>query len=502
MRFATNFATITIRGFIMAFCKFSTEYLAKSYTVIDNLFFTRFLTNTPPKHATIYLYGLYICSQNDDITLTRFAENMGYTEDEIIESFEYWQEQGIVRIVSAEPFQVQYLPIRNIGSSNRKYDKDKFVKFNVEAQNILSERMITPNEFEEYYTLMEGYTLPDGRKISSEALLMIIRFCVQNKGANVGYRYIIAVARDWAAAGYVTPEQIERRLEEYSASSVAVSSILKALGSTRKTSLDEHQFYLKWKEWGFSDDCILSVAKAIKKSGKANFEKLDKKLQKYYELHLLSAKEIEDYEKNLDKIYTLARDINRTLGLYYEDVSNQIETYINPWLSFGYEPKTLLNIAQSCYLKGKRTLNALNDEIQTLFNNGIVSAKSYEQYSNNQKNIQTDIEKMLKTLGIVRNATSFDMEFWNRWTVSWAFNNDIIDYAVSLAKERGGNLTYVNTILADWHSQNIYTLEQAKLASDNYKMAKTKSTSSKITSRKYTKEENESVFDKFNEMEI
>ena len=109
---------------------------------------------------------------------------------------------------------------------------------------------------------------------------------------------------------------------------------------------------------------------------------------------------------------------------------------------------------------------------------------------------------MLKALGIVRNVTSFDMEFWKRWTLSWAFNNDIIDYAVSLAKERGGNLSYVNTILADWHSQNIYTLEQAKLASDNYKASKSKNTVSKITSRKYTKEENESVFDKFNEMEI
>ena len=487
----------------MAFCKFSSAYLAKSYTIIDNLFFSRYLTTTPPKHATIYLYGLYVCEQNDAMEVQKFAENLGYSVDEIVDSFEYWQEQGIVRIVSNEPFQVQYLPIRSIGSSNRKYDKDKYYHFNIEAQNILSERMITPNEYEEYYTLMEGYSLPDGRKINPEALLMIMRFCVQNKGANVGYRYIITVARDWACAGFVTPEQVEQRLEQYSTSSQSVINILKALGSTKKTSLDEHQFYLKWKnDFGFEDDCIIHIAKELKKSGKSNFEKLDKKLQRYYELHLISIKEITDYEKHRDSIFNLARDINKTLGLYYQDVTNQVETYISPWLNLGYDAKTLLDIAQNNYLSGKRTLNNLNDTINELYSKGIVSKEAYSQYLKNTENIKSTIEKMLKSLGIVRNVTSFDMDFWQRWTISWGFNDEIIDYAVSLAKARGANISYVNSILADWHSQNIFTLEQAKLSSDNYKITNKKTTSSKINTRTYSKEDNDSIFDKFKEMDI
>ena len=195
---------------------------------------------------------------------------------------------------------------------------------------------------------MEGYSLPDGRKINPEALLMIMRFCVQNKGANVGYRYIITVARDWACAGFVTPEQVEQRLEQYSTSSQSVINILKALGSTKKTSLDEHQFYLKWKnDFGFEDDCIIHIAKELKKSGKSNFEKLDKKLQRYYELHLISIKEITDYEKHRDSIFNLARDINKTLGLYYQDVTNQVETYISPWLNLGYDAKTLLDMLKT-----------------------------------------------------------------------------------------------------------------------------------------------------------
>lgn len=488
----------------MAFCKFATEYYAKSYTVIDNLFFTRFLPNTPPKHASIYLYGLFICSQNENIELNRFAESMDYSTDEIIESFEYWQEQGIVRIVNAEPFQVQYLPIREISSSHRKYSKEKYAKFNIEVQNILSERMILPNEFEEYYALLEGYSTADGRKISPEALIMIIRYCAQNKGANVGFQYILAVARNWAMAGYVTPEQIEERLQTYKSAGTAVFNIMKALGSSKKTSIDEHQLYLKWQELGFGDDCILYIAKALKKSGKGNFDKLDKKIAKYYELHLLSVKEIEDYESNLDKIYTLARDINKTLGLYYEDVSNQISTYLTPWLNMGYEAPVLMEIAQNCYLKGKRSLASLNDTINDLYNNGVVSSQSYKQYLENQQHTNEKITNMLQNLGIVRNVTSLDIDFWNRWTTIWAFSDELINYAVELTKSRGATISYVNTILADWHSQNIFNLEQAKLASKNYISNKNAQNTShtKINSRKYSKEENDSIFDEFKEMEI
>ena len=488
---------------IMAFCKFSTDFMAKSYTVIDNLFFTKYLLTTPPKHVSIYLYGMYACQQLDSIDIKKFAENLGYSEEEIIESFEYWQEQDIVRIVSTMPFQVQYLPLKNDGAA-KKYDKEKYTRFNKELQSLLSGRILTPNEFQEYYTIMEGFATPDGRKLSPESLLMIVRYCVQNKGDNVGYRYILAVAKDWINLGYITPEQIEAHLEATNNASISVNKVLKALGSTKKSSIDEMQLYLKWLEQGFLDECILFVAKSMKKSGKANFATLDRKLNKYFDLKLFSSKEISDYEENVDKIYNLARDINRTLGLYYEDVTNQIETYINPWLNLGYTPETLLKITQNCYEVGKRTLSALDEQVKFLFESGIVSDKSYDQYVQDQLSIKVTIKTILKKLSIERNVTSVDIDFWNRWTNLWTFNPEIIDYAVTLAKNRGANLSYVNSILADWHNQHIFTLEQAKLSSDNYKIIKNAPTNSatKLNTRTYSESENEALFNEFKEMDI
>ena len=278
----------------MAFCKFSSEYVSKTYTIVDNIFFTRYLPTTPPKVATIYLYGLYLCNNNaQDLTganLSSFASTLGYTEEEVMDAFRYWEEQGLVRIVNTTPLEVQYLPIRGVNLSNKKYSKDKYLEFNIQAQNILSGRQLTPNEYEEYYALMEGFSLPDGRKFSPEALLMIIRYCAEFKGNNIGYRYIITVAQNWAKEGVISIENIEKKLSDYYDANKTILKILSALGSNKKSSIDEHEMYLRWvQDYGFTDDCILYVASTIKKGG---FEKLDKVLRLYYEMHLFSEKEI------------------------------------------------------------------------------------------------------------------------------------------------------------------------------------------------------------------
>lgn len=494
----------------MAFCKFSSEYIAKSYTMIDNVFFARYLPSTPPKLTAIYLYGLYLCALEGDTTqnstVERFAQSLGYDVEDIVDAYNYWEEQGLVRVVSTDPLQVQYQPVRGASSVNRRYSKDKYLNFNLEIQKIISERQITPNEFEEYYALLEGFSLPDGRKMTPEALLLIVRFCTNIKGPSINYRYIITVAQNWAKEGFVTAEQVEQKLNDYNTQNKDMVQILKALGSSKKPNVEDYDFLLKWTtQMGFTLDVICFVAKSVKKSaGVSGFEKLDKKLQRYYEARIFSEEEITSFEKNKDAIFSLARDINRTLGLFYDDVTNQVETYISPWLALGFEPKTLLAIAQNCYLKSKRTLSALNSEINELYEQGIVSQNAYNGYLNNLDNVRKNLTQILKKLHIERNVTSLDMEFWNRWVTTWGFGTEVIDIAVDFASKKGSNLSYVNTMLADWHNQNIHSpaeaIEFVKKALASKQNSSPNDT--KIKKRKYSEDEQKSVFDSFNEIEI
>ena len=77
----------------MAFCKYSTEYIASSKTEVDNIFINDYLPFAPPQYVVVYLYGLYICSSTSfDNSLESFAKTVNQSEDEVLKAFEYWQE--------------------------------------------------------------------------------------------------------------------------------------------------------------------------------------------------------------------------------------------------------------------------------------------------------------------------------------------------------------------------------------------------------------------------
>ena len=485
----------------MAFCKFSSEYVSKTYTIVDNIFFTRYLPSTPPKVATIYLYGLYLCNNNaqdlNGADLPSFAEALGYTEDEVLDAFRYWEEQGLVHIVNADPLEVQYLPIRGVHLSNKKYNKDKYVEFNLQAQDILSGRQITPNEYEEYYALIEGFSLPDGRKFTPEALLMIMRYCAEYKGNNVGYRYILTVAQNWAREGVISTENIEKKLTDYYNANKTILKILSTLGSTKKFGIDEHQMYLKWvQQYGFVDDCILYVAGTIKRGG---FERLDKVLTNYYEMRLFSEKEIKQYEDNKDALYALARNINKLIGVYYDDVDNEIQTYITPWLNKGYSAQSLLAIANYCYLHDKRTLSALGDYIDKLYNLGVVSLEAFKQHTENLDKLDEQIAKILSNLGLKRNVNNQDRDMYKRWAIVWNMPNDVIEYATTLSNDKAAPIAYMSKILSTWHSNNIHTLDQAQKYTST---TQSNTSTATLKQREYTEDEYESIFDAFKEIEI
>ena len=137
----------------MAFCKYSTEYIASSKTEVDNIFINDYLPFAPPQYVVVYLYGLYICSSTSfDNRLESFAKTLNQSEDDVLKAFEYWQEQGLVRILNVEPIQVTFIPLKNVLSANKLYKPEKYEVFNQQAQEVFKgKRAITKHEYEQYY---------------------------------------------------------------------------------------------------------------------------------------------------------------------------------------------------------------------------------------------------------------------------------------------------------------------------------------------------------------
>ena len=122
----------------MSFCKFSSELVANNKTEIDNIFIDNFLPNAPDLCVKVYLYGLYLAT-NDlefDNTFEAFAKKLGISDLDLETAFRYWEEQGLVQVLSTYPIQVLYKPLKDVINGTRLYKPEKYEKFNTQAQEL------------------------------------------------------------------------------------------------------------------------------------------------------------------------------------------------------------------------------------------------------------------------------------------------------------------------------------------------------------------------------
>ena len=482
-------------GISMCLCKYSSSYIINDKTVVDNIFINNFLPDAPELCVKVYLMGLSKCANSvaPDNNLANFANVLNVTEDDVTNAFNYWQEQGVVQVINTNPMEVRFMPLNSSLGNIKKYKIGKYTDFNVQVQEILSKRMITPTEFSEYYNVIEKY------HIQPEALVMIIKYCADLKGESVTYPYIITVAKNWEKEGVHTTEDVENKIQELGILDDKVMLVLNALGTKRKVQLEDVQMLNRWLgELDFDLNTIIAVAKRLQiKKAKADITYLNNLLNKYYEMRLNSIIEIENYETQKDNMTALARQIVKGLGLYYEDLTKVIDTYVVKWVQMGYGDEILVQIADYCFKNSIRTLDAYDRVVQKLYKLGIVSLEAFNEYLADLSAWDDKVRALLENLGIKRYVNEFDREFYRTWTEMWNFSDEIIDWATGLSVGKANAMQYMNKILSSWKAKCVTTIEQAK-ANSNFEPVAT----AVKKSDKYTKEQLNSFFSNLDEVEI
>ena len=478
----------------MSFCKFSPSYQTSNKTIVDNTFINEFLPKAPDMCVKIYLLGLSKCSSPDDSenSLSYFAETLKICEDDVISLFKYWEDLGLVQVLSTNPIEIRYLPINSNTASIKKYKVDKYTDFNIQVQELFDKRMVMPNEFTEFYDLMER------KHMEQSALLELIRYCVNYKGFNLSPNYVITVAKDWIREGVLTLDAVKAKIEELGIADDKMSLILSAMGSKRKVQLEDKELLTKWlSSYGFELNVIIFVIKNLKtKKRRLDVNVLDDYLSKYYEMRLMSIPEIENYEKEKENLYFIAITINKELGIFYEDLTKEIDTYIMSWLNMGYDAETLKTIANNCFLSSIKTLEGLNNIINKLYKLGIVNLKAYQQYLNDNLAVDKKIKEVLENMNLTRNVNNMDRNFYRTWTVDWGFSDEVILYGASLSSGKNNAIQYLNKILSNWNANGAKTLEQVK----NSKIEA--EPQNEFIHNNYTKEQIASLLTNLDEVEV
>lgn len=478
----------------MTFCKFSPSYQSKNQTVIDNIFITDFLPKAPELCVKAYLLGLHKCGIADEAenNLEYFAKTLKVCEEDVVSLFKYWEDMGLVQVLNTNPIEVRFLPISSSSCSVKKFQVDKYANFNIQAQELIGKRMIMPNDYAEFYNLIEN------KHITEQALLAIIKFCVENKGFSISPNYIIAVAKDWEREGIHTLEQVEQKIEELGVVDDQMSLILSTMGTKRKIQIEDKELLNKWLNmFGFELNVVLFVVKMLKnKKRKLDVNVLDENLKKYFEMKLMSVQEIENYENEKENLYNIAIAINKELGIYYEDLTKEIDAYVVPWINMGFDLETLKMVADNCFKSSVKTLEGYNNVINKLFKLGIVNINSYLQYINDSLAVDNKIKNILLVLNLSRNVNNMDRNFYSVWVNDWKFDDEVILLAASFAKDKINAIQYLNKILSNWNGQGIKTVDQAK----NTKVETVAETS--FIHNNYSKEQIKSLIANLDEVEV
>lgn len=465
--------------------KLSPEANLDGAITVENKFIVDYMPYADGDYVKVYLYGLSLAARKSDTddSIARLARRLDIDVTTAEAAIDYWCEQGLMSRLGDE---ISYFSLRSVRPKIKKYDVDKYREFNRQAQLFLTERQIAPNEYNDYYALMEKLN------IEWQAMVLIVKYCVNLKGGGVAGNYILAVARNLAQDGYRTADEVAERLEEYGVYYNDVSAVLSAMGGKRPDH-DAIQLYKKWKNvFKFEPSVILHVARSVKRGGVAM---LDAKLAAYREIGLFTAERIDDYEQERKNMIKLAKDVNKSLGIYYEDVEPEIALYIKPWLQLGFEQKSVLSVASYCMKKDMRRLSDLDAVLRALFADGRTSQDDISAGFDSETRNDKKIEKLLRLLDIKGAIKDVHRAYYANWTEKRGISTELIEYAASLAKDKANPFAYMNALLLAWNGGGITTAAGARAAANVGNAPATSSSApTGIVYEKYTEEQLNSLF--------
>ena len=478
----------------MIFCKFSPGYSDNNKIMIDMAFINDFLPKAPDLCVKAYLLGLAKCNSGDDgeNNLEYFAKTLKVCEEDVVSLFKYWEDEGLVQVLSTNPIEVRYLPVNRVSNGLKKFKTDKYLSFNIQLQEAMGERMIMPNEYVEFYNVMEKNHIQD------DAVLEIVKYCVGFKGFNLSPNYCLTVIKDWVRDGIRTIEQVKNKIEELGLADDNMSLILSAMGTKRKVQLEDRELLNKWlKSFDFDLNVIIYIVKMLKnKKRRLDINVLDEVLTRYYEMKLMSVQEIENYESEKESLFGIAMAVNKELGVFYEDLTKEIDAYVVPWVNMGFDLELLKMVADNCFKSSIKTLEGYHSVLMKLFKLGIVNTGAYLQYINDNLAFDNKIKEVLVGLNLTRNVNNMDRNFYRVWTQDWGFSHDVILCAVELARDKMNAIQYLNKILSNWNGQGIKTVDRAR----EIKPETTAST--QFIHNNYTKEQISSLISNLDEVEV
>ncbi len=284
--------------------------------VVSNRFIDEYMKDANDAQLKIYLYLIRMTSANLSTSVSEIADTFNHTEKDVLRALKYWEKNKllsldfddsktligihllelssregeqdkatitaapVVSIVSKQPL-LTSPSIEAPASSNEESEEDAYAKpsYSLDQLKEFKNRESTT----ELFFIAESYLgktlspsdmksilyFSDCLHFSNDLIDYLIQYCVDR--GKKDFKYIEAVAINWAKEGISTPKQAEKFSSKYDKS---VYAIMKELGRTGSPSTKEMEFINRWtKEYSFTSDIIFEACeRTVLATDKHRFE--------------------------------------------------------------------------------------------------------------------------------------------------------------------------------------------------------------------------------------
>ena len=435
----------------MGFCSFSKEYTQNMYTFIENQFITKYLPLADANSVKVYLFGLYLCQNaSQAFTLEDMAKELQLSTAEVEQGFLFWEDFDLLKVISKNPFCVQFYPVSFSKGKPKKIRTDKYFHFTKALQALFPDKMISSNEYMKYFNFMEENAM------QPDAMLLIINYCIGIKGKNIRSNYILQVAKDWVADDIRTASQIESKLENFKPINMSMQKLLDVMQPKTPPRPQDFAALEKWTEsYKFTIQTMLQL---IQEQKITTFTKLDTILTKLYEAQLIEWKAIENYFSQQQQNRQLTIKLAKTLGVYCSNIDTYIENFTEKWKALGYTDSSLLDLAKFAFQNNKKSFEEMHTFVESLYAQNICNTASIQTFFERERQENDFLKALFSKCGITKAPTAWDREQLRQWR-NWQFNDALLLKAAALSFGKQNTMAYLNGILRSWKEKNLLTVE-------------------------------------------
>ncbi len=431
----------------MAFSSYSKDFAENAFTSIENRFITKYLPEANGEAVRVYLYGLYLCGLREDFDAESTAKILKLPTERIEEIYTFWEECGLVQILSRSPLYVEYLPVSASLGKPKPIRPERYTEFNRELFKLLQRAGKDIKAYEQQRVL----EFLENNPMDPQAFLLIVEYYVKKQGEKLTVAHVLNAAKKLVREHKLTYEQVETEYADFNAHQEELGSVFRLLGIYRKPQDADYEFLEKWRKAGMEANAVKACAGALKKG---TLQTLDLLVTELAERNIFTQTAAEAYLAERETLVNIVYRVARKLGIKVGNPRPYIEEYAEKWTERGYDEESLTLVA-ALGLRLQYGFPELDTLLDEMYVEGIVDLQSVKAYCAKRDREFRLLQSIQSVCGVVKKTTAaLDMiAVWR----TWSFSDEMILEAARRSAGASAPLPYMNKLLSEWKRLGAFT---------------------------------------------